>query len=239
MPDEELPALPDDWTRALCIAAHPDDLEYGAAAAVAVWTAAGRAVSYVLATRGEAGIADLAPERAGPLREEEERRSAAVVGVHDVRFLDHRDGALTEGLDLRRDLAREIRRARPELVVVFNHHDTFGAGTWNSADHRAVGRAAIDAVGDTGNRWIFPELIDEGFVPWSGVRRVAVAASPTPSHAVDVTAGRELAVDSLAEHKAYLAALDPRPVRDQARDVVLMATGGADGPARVRFEVVG
>jgi LmbE family N-acetylglucosaminyl deacetylase len=239
MPDEELPPLPDDWTRALCIAAHPDDLEYGAAAAVAVWTAAGREVAYLLVTRGEAGIADLPPEQAGPLREEEERRSAAVVGVHDVRFLGHRDGAVVEGLDLRRDLAREIRRARPELVVALNHHDTFGQGTWNSADHRAVGRAAIDAVGDAGNRWIFPELVDEGFAPWSGVRRVAVAASPAPSHAVDVTAGRELAVDSLAEHAAYLAALDPRPVRDQAREVVLMTTGGADGPPRVRFEVVG
>lgn len=110
---------------------------------------------------------------------------------------------------------------------------------WNSADHRAVGRAAIDAVGDAGNRWIFPELIDEGLLPWDGVRRIAVAASPSPTHAVDVTAGRRLAVDSLAEHSAYLAALDPRPVRDQARDVVLMTTGGPDGPARVTFEVYG
>src|SRR5436190_19893754 len=101
MPAEELPPLPDDWTRALCVAAHPDDLEYGAAAAVAVWTAAGREVAYLLVTRGEAGIADLAPEQAGPLREEAERHSAAVVGVHDGRLLDHRDGAVTEGLDLR------------------------------------------------------------------------------------------------------------------------------------------
>lgn len=240
MPAEDLPPLPDDWSRALCIAAHPDDLEYGVAAAVAVWTAAGRSVSYLLVTRGEAGIADLAPEQAAPLREDEERRSAAVVGVHDVRFLaGHRDGVVVEGPDLRRDLAREIRRARPDLVVTLNHHETFGPSTWNSADHRAVGRAVIDAVGDAGNRWIFPELVDEGFEPWPGVRRIATAGSPTPSHAVDVTGGRELAVDSLAEHRAYLSALDARPVRDQARDVVLMTTGGADGPARVRFEVVG
>jgi LmbE family N-acetylglucosaminyl deacetylase len=232
----DLPALPDDWSRALAVAAHPDDLEYGTAAAIAAWTAAGRSVSYLLVTRGEAGIHDLPPEKAGPVREDEERRSAAAVGVHDVRFLGHRDGVVVEGLDLRRDLAREIRRARPELVVVPSHHDTFGPGLWNSADHRAVGRSTIDAVGAAGNRWIFPELVDEGFEPWSGVRHVAVAASTLPTHAVDVTGRREAAIASLAEHRAYLSALDPRPVAEQAREVVVMTTGG-DGPARVLFEV--
>ncbi|GAA4740138.1 PIG-L deacetylase family protein [Actinomycetospora chibensis] len=235
----DLPPLPDDWSRALAIAAHPDDLEYGTNAAVAAWTAAGRSVSYVLATRGEAGIAGTSPEVAGPLREAEERASAAAVGVHDVRFLGHRDGVVTEGLDLRRDLAREIRRARPQLVVVSNHRDIFGPGTWNSADHRAVGRAALDAVGDAGNEWVFRELIDEGFETWSGVRHVAVAASPQPTHAVDVTGCRDVAIASLAEHRAYLAALDPRPVEEQAREVVLMTTGGEDGSARVSFEVFG
>jgi LmbE family N-acetylglucosaminyl deacetylase len=235
----DLLPLPEDWSRALAIAAHPDDLEYGTAAAVAAWTAAGRTVSYVLVTRGDAGIHDLPPEKAGPVREEEERRSAAVVGVHDVRFLDHRDGTVTEGLDLRRDLAREIRRARPEIVVTSNHRDTFGPGRWNSADHRAVGRATLDAVGDAGNRWIFPELVDEGFEPWTGVRYVAVAASPEPTHAVDVADWRDAAVASLAEHRAYLTALDPRPVEEQAREVVLMTTRSDGGPARVRFEVFG
>ena len=235
----DLPPLPDDWSRALAIAAHPDDLEYGTNAAIAAWTAAGRSVSYVLATRGEAGIAGTPPGTAGPLREAEERASAAAVGVHDVRFLGHRDGVVTEGLDLRRDLAREIRRARPELVVAMNHHDTFGPGTWNSADHRAVGRATLDAVGDAGNAWVFPELLDEGFEAWPGVRHIAVAASPQPTHAVDVSGWRDAAIASLSEHRAYLAALDPRPVTEQAREVVLMTTGGEDGPPRVAFEVFG
>ncbi|GLZ47257.1 GlcNAc-PI de-N-acetylase [Actinomycetospora sp. NBRC 106375] len=236
--NSELPALPDDWSSALAIAAHPDDLEYGTAAAVAAWTAGGRPVSYVLVTRGEAGIHDMPPEKAGPVREDEERRSAAAVGVHEVRFLGHRDGVVVEGLDLRRDLAREIRRARPELVVVPSHRDTFGPGAWNSADHRAVGRATIDAVGDAGNRWVFGELLDEGFEPWNGVRHVAVAASTEPTHAVDVTGWREAAIASLAEQHAYLSALDPRPVLEQAREIVLMTTGG-DGPARLAFEVFG
>ncbi len=84
--------LAEDWDRAVAVVAHPDDLEYGTAAAVARWTGQGREVAYVLATRGEAGIAGLAPDQAGPLREEEERRSAAVVGVTDVSFLGHPDG---------------------------------------------------------------------------------------------------------------------------------------------------
>src|SRR3954447_23141794 len=97
--------MPDDWQRALVVAAHPDDIEYGIAAAVAVWTAAGKEVHYLLATRGEAGMAGVPPKESGPIREEEERRSAAVVGVTEVEFLDQRDGVLVAEPDLRRELA--------------------------------------------------------------------------------------------------------------------------------------
>src|SRR3712207_9370345 len=102
--------MPDDWQRALVVAAHPDDIEYGAAAAVAVWTAAGKEVHYLLATRGEAGIAGLPPAQAGPLREDEERRSAAVLRVSEVVFFDHLDGVLDAGVALRRELDASIRR---------------------------------------------------------------------------------------------------------------------------------
>ena len=46
--------LPEDWDRALAVVAHPDDLEFGASSAIARWTAAGKTVAYVLATRGGA-----------------------------------------------------------------------------------------------------------------------------------------------------------------------------------------
>src|SRR5215211_8568743 len=95
-----LEPLPEDWERALAVVAHPDDMEYGAASAVARWTAQGKTVAYLLVTRGEAGIDALAPEQVGPLREAEERRSAAVVGVE---FLDRRDGLIEYGPSLRRD----------------------------------------------------------------------------------------------------------------------------------------
>ncbi|MFB4291902.1 PIG-L deacetylase family protein [Nonomuraea sp. ATR24] len=88
---EQLEPMPGDWRRALAVVAHPDDLEYGCAAAVATWTGEGREVSYLVATRGEAGIDTLPPAEAAPLREREERTGAAVVGVTSVEFLDHPD----------------------------------------------------------------------------------------------------------------------------------------------------
>src|SRR4051794_41736555 len=107
--------MPDDWQRALVIAAHPDDIEYGLAAAVAAWTNKGKEVHYLLATRGEAGMAGVPPQDAAPIREEEERRSAAVVGVTEVEFLDGRDGVLEAGPELREAIARAVPRHKPQL----------------------------------------------------------------------------------------------------------------------------
>ncbi|MFJ2418949.1 PIG-L deacetylase family protein [Streptomyces brevispora] len=214
---EQLRPMPTDWRRALAVVAHPDDLEYGCAAAVAAWTDGGREVAYLLATRGEAGIDTLEPERCAPLREQEQRASAAVVGVSRVEFLDHRDGAIEYGLDLRRDIAAAIRRHRPELLVTLNHRDTWGGAAWNTPDHRAVGRATLDAAADAGNRWIFPELTEQGLEPWSGVRWVAVAGSATPTHAVDATVGLERSVRSLLAHRTYLEVLTDQDPEEYCR----------------------
>src|SRR5215213_4276937 len=94
-----LPPVPEDWQRCLAVAAHPDDIEYGTASAVARWTAQGKQVTYLLATRGEAGIDSMHPAEAAPLREAEERAGAREVGVDVVEFLDHRDGVIEYGLD--------------------------------------------------------------------------------------------------------------------------------------------
>ncbi|MGZ8763862.1 MAG: PIG-L deacetylase family protein [Acidimicrobiia bacterium] len=203
----ELEPLPDDWSRAMAVVAHPDDLEYGAASAVARWTTEGREVVYVLATSGEAGIDGLHPSTAGPLREEEERRGAAHVGVTTVEFLGYRDGVLEYGLALRRDIARAIRRHRPEVLLTINHHASFEGGGVNMADHRVVGDALIDAARDAENRWVFTELLDEGLEPWAGARRIFVAASPVGKHAVDVTGFVDAGIASLREHRAYLEGL--------------------------------
>ena len=231
--------MPEDWQRALVIAAHPDDIEYGLAAAVAAWTAAGKEVHYLLATRGEAGMAGVPPEEAGPLREDEERRSAAVVGVTEVDFLDQRDGVLEAGPALRRELAAAIRRHRPELVVT----GYFGP-TWtppgvspayvNSADHQALGQSVLDAVADAGNEWIFRDLAEPR---WSGVTYIAVQEMLEPMHEVDVTDHVEQAVASLSQHRRYLELISDVPVEEQARQVIDMGTLTEDGRRRVGFRL--
>ncbi|MBD0844155.1 PIG-L deacetylase family protein [Streptomyces sp. TRM68416] len=213
-----LQPMPEDWHRALAVVAHPDDLEYGCSAAIAAWTDAGREIAYVLASRGEAGIDTLEPAECGPLREREQRASAAVVGVSVVEFLDHRDGVIEYGTALRRDIAAAIRRHRPELVITLNHRDTWGGVAWNTPDHVAVGRATLDAAADAGNRWIFPELTEQGLEPWNGVRWVAVAGSSTPTHAVDATPGLERAVRSLLEHRTYIEALTDQDTEHYVRE---------------------
>jgi LmbE family N-acetylglucosaminyl deacetylase len=206
--DERLPALPEDWERCLAVAAHPDDIEYGTASAVARWTAQGKQVSYLLATRGEAGIDAMHPDEAAPLREEEERAGAREVGVTVVEFLDYLDGVVEYGLDLRRDIVRAIRRHRPEVILSGDFAVRMVGGITNQADHRAVGLAALDAARDAGNRWIFPELADEGLSPWGGVRFVCLAGAGQPTHGVDVT-GEPLrrGIASLAAHAEYTKGL--------------------------------
>jgi LmbE family N-acetylglucosaminyl deacetylase len=224
--DQLLP-MPEDWRRALAIVARPDDLEWGTAGAVARWTAAGKQVAYLLVTRGKVGIDGIEPERAGPLREAEQRAAAAAVGVHTVQFLEHHDGMIEYGPALRRDLAVAIRRYQAELLVTVNHHDQWGLGGWNTPDHRAVGRAVLDAAVDAGNEWIFPPTPGEP-PAWGGVRWVAVSASPNPSHAVDISEQRDRAIASLAAHHSYLRAVsDEPPMRQAERLVDKMAAADA------------
>lgn len=226
--------VPEDWHRGLVVVAHPDDIEYGAAAAIARWTRQGKEIGYVLATRGEAGIAGLPPEQSAPLREAEQRDSARIVGVETVEFLGYRDGQLVAGLDLRRDIAAAIRRHRPEMVVTLAFALSPRPGWINSADHRALGICVVDGVSDAANEWIFPELTARGLEPWRGVRWVAVCPPSSPTHAVDVTETVDIAVESLAAHRRYLEALDSRPVETQAREQVEQVSAPIAGFAAER-----
>jgi len=216
------------WQRALAIVAHPDDLEYAAAAVIARWTAQGKEVVYVLATHGEAGIDSLAPSECARIREQEERASAAEVGVTQVEFLDHPDGLVEYGIPLRRDFAIAIRRFRPQVVLTINHRDTWGGNSYNMPDHRHVGLAVIDAVRDAGNRWVFNGA--DGHEPWNGVEMVLESSSPQPTHFVDVTETIERGIASLEQHGAYLAY-----VGQTAREVVTGVAAGAGQQCGVPF----
>jgi LmbE family N-acetylglucosaminyl deacetylase len=205
------PLLPvdEDWQRGLAIVAHPDDLEFGAAAAVARWTGQGKEVVYVLLTRGEAGIDGIDPAEAGPLREQEQRASAQLVGVSQVDFLGLPDGVLEYGVPLRRELTRVIRTYRPDIVITNNFRDSWdlAGDALNMSDHIVTGRAVLDAARDAGNRWVFREQIAGGLEKWGGVRQVWAASSPLARHAADTTATFDVGVRSLEAHDAYLRGL--------------------------------
>lgn len=208
----ELPTLPDEsFQRVLCVVAHPDDMEYGSSSVVARWTAMGIEVGYLLLTRGEAGMPN-PPEETARLRLAEQQAACEVVGVKHLTVLDHPDGVLVYNLDLRRDICREIRRFKPDVVFGggFEIERPFG---FDQADHRAVGLATLDAVRDAGNRWIFPEQIGE-LEPHS-VRWLLIPGmpgDPKVTHGVDVT-GEPLrrGIASLEAHAGYLAALPGHP----------------------------
>lgn len=197
-----LEAFPEDWSSALAVVAHPDDMEYGAASAVARWTGQGKHVAYLLVTRGEAGIDSMPPDDVIAARAEEQRASCAEVGVDTLEFLDHADGLVEENLALRRDLATAIRRHRPDILLSINHRESWGGPSWNHADHRAVGRALLDGARDAGNRWLFTDAGEP-----HKVRFVAFGSSPQSTHFVDVTDTIDAGIASLACHELYLNAL--------------------------------
>lgn len=235
--EQTLDAIPEDWQRAIAVVAHPDDLEYGASAAIARWTEQGKDIRYVLATRGEAGIDSIPPEEAGPLRTAEQEASAAAVGVSVVEFLDHPDGLVMNGIDLRRDLAAAIRRHKPEVIIASNYRQRWGdTGPWNHVDHRELGAALPDAARDAANRWLFTDAGE----PWSGLEWIAFASSTAPTHAADVTASFASGVASLECHRTYIDALgDP----DFDPDTFLRGAASAAGPLlgvelAVTFELV-
>jgi LmbE family N-acetylglucosaminyl deacetylase len=212
--------FPQDWSRALCVVAHPDDLEYGMAGAIAKWTSDGKEVSYLLVTRGEAGIDGMPPDECARVREAEERASARVVGVGSVEFLEgHADGLIEYGTPLRRDLAAAIRRQRPDLLLSINFRETWGGRSFNMADHRNVGWAVLDAARDAANRWLFTDAGER----WAGVRFVGFSSSPASTHFADIGAHVEDGIASLREHVAYIEGLgqpdfDPdRFLRSSAR----------------------
>lgn len=215
---ESLPFFDDsDVKRVLCVAAHPDDLEYGASAVVAKWTASGVSVSYLLVTSGEAGMPSHHPEKAGPLRREEQKTACAAVGVDDLEFLDFADGTLEHSPALRKAIAKRIREFRPDTVITQDWSLQVPWGL-NHVDHRVTGLATVDAIRDADNTWVFHELAAAGLEKHSTKRLLTFGSSAT--HLIDVSGEPfEKGVQSLAAHRRYFDDIvddfDPRVMFEQ------------------------
>jgi LmbE family N-acetylglucosaminyl deacetylase len=200
--------------RALCVLAHPDDVDFGSAGTVATWTAAGTEVTYCIVTDGDAGGFDDTPREQMPaLRRAEQRAAAAEVGVTDVRFLGYPDGRLELSLDLRRDIARVIRQVRPQRLLTSSPErfwDRIGA---SHPDHMTVGESTLRAVyPDARNPFAFPELLaDEGLQAWT-VSEVWLGASPRADHAVDVT---DMLACKLAALRSHVTQVSHTPDLDR------------------------
>lgn len=201
--------IPDNWDtpqRILVILAHPDDPEFFCGGTVARWTLAGHRVSYCLLTCGEKGTKDrsLTTESLCSLRQEEQRAAAALLGVHDVRFLDHPDGYLVPDLNLRKEITRVIRQEQPDILVTCDPTNLYVRETYlNHPDHRAAGQATLDAVFPAArDHLIFIELWrDEQLEPHI-VREVWISLPQDPNVAVDVTEHWDLKTRALSEHRS-------------------------------------
>ena len=205
-----VPLDDDDVQRVLCVAAHPDDLDFGAAGTVATFTRAGLEVTYLLCTRGDQGGFDDTPRDQMPaLREQEQRDAAAAVGVRDVRFLDgFKDGWLEPTHDLQRGIVRVIRQVRPQRMLIQSPERNWERIGASHPDHLAAGEAAIRAVYPAArNPFAYPELLqDEGLEPWS-VAEVWLMATPEPNHWVDITDVFDRKLAALRAHASQTAHL--------------------------------
>lgn len=196
--------------RALVIAAHPDDIDFGMAGTVAALVAAGTEVTYAIVTGGEAGPPEDLPRSAvATMRKAEQEAAASEVGVSSILWLGHRDGAVVPDLALRRDLSRAIRKVRPDLVLTQSPERRWDRIYASHPDHLAVGEAAIASVyPDSRNPHAHTELLADEHLEPHTVKEVWVVGLDPVDLAVDVTDVIDRKIAALASHESQTAQLD-------------------------------
>lgn len=200
--------------RAMFIAAHPDDLEFGVAGTAAKWAANGCEVTFVLITNGNAGshVAGMTKEKLAEIRQQEQREAAAILGVKHVEFLGYDDCLLTPTLELRKELVRIMRKYKPQVVSgqdptnVFPRHDYI-----NHPDHRAAGTAVIDAVFPAVEmHMLYPDLDAAGYEAYK-VNYVYIffTTDDAVNLYVDITDYLDKKIEALSVHKSQFPEWDP------------------------------
>lgn len=219
---------------AMAIFAHPDDADFTVAGTIAKWTAAGCRVTLVLLTSGNVGTHDAAftRESLARTREAEQREAARILGIGEVLFLGRNDCELLPSLDVRRDLVREIRRVKPEVVVCGDPQSWFFEDRYiNHPDHRAAGAAALDAVAPCAEM----ELLWPEDGPPHKVRAVFVTMTHSPNVWVDITETMERKIEALRAHASQMGGFDPAEMvrewgRREAERAGWTGRGPGDGP---------
>ena len=216
----DLEETDEGYGRAMVVVAHPDDAEYGCSGTVARWHREGWEVTYVLCTDGSKGSSDrkITSAQLSATRYKEQRDAGEVLGLKDIAFLGHPDGYLEPSLNLRRDIAREIRRHRPGVLICpYPMRNLEGPFPGSHPDHIAAGEAAMAAVFPTARDHLtFPELLQEGLEPWA-VREVWVMGHPNPDVFVDITKDFDASVNALLKHASQMP-WPPDEVRQRMKD---------------------
>lgn len=205
--------------RALVVAAHPDDIEFGCAGTVAKWTDQGAEITFCIVTDGSTGTQDRGLMGTGlaDVRRTETEEAAAVLGVRDVVWLGYRDGYVEYSLDLRKDVARQFRIHRPHRYVVMDPAPTIEDRFVNHPDHRAVGQASLDVVLTAGTTpGHFPELLEEGVEPWRGLRELWIMGPGEKPVVVDISDHVDRKIQALMCHESQVGT-DSQRVGDFVR----------------------
>jgi LmbE family N-acetylglucosaminyl deacetylase len=214
--------------RVLTVTAHPDDVDFGSAGTIAALTDAGVEVGYCLVTNGDAGGFDPSVPRSeiAGIRQREQTAAAKVVGVDHLVFLGYPDGAVQATLQLRKDISREIRRFKPDVVITQNPNWDFNRIYGSHPDHRYTGEATLCAVyPDARNPFTFTDLLDEGFEPHSAWQ-VWIAGGPKPTKFVDTTEQFDRKIEALLCHESQHQNPDGMKARVRAWNEELARVGG-------------
>ncbi|MHB8779471.1 MAG: PIG-L deacetylase family protein [Anaerolineales bacterium] len=215
----------DNWSspqNILVILAHPDDPEFFCGGTLARWARAGHSITYILLTCGDKGFhptthPEMTPENLCGIRHQEEANAAKVIGANPPLFLDMPDGCLVPNLDLRRDIVREIRRRKPDILVTCDPQNLFATYGINHPDHRACGQVVLDAVFPAaGSPVYFPELLVQGFQPHMP-KEVWCSLTSQPNTTIDVTETWDIKIKAILEHNSQVQDVDKLIERMKSR----------------------
>src|ERR1043166_7350667 len=206
MHDAPFPTIP-EGDHVLVVMAHPDDAEFGCGGTIAKWAEAGKQIDYVLSTSGDKGSNDvtISPVKLAKQRRTEQVNAAHALGACDVVFLSYEDGTLTNTIALRRDIAREIRRFKPDAIICQDPTMRFGGNRYlNHPDHRAAGDACLDAVYPSArDPHVFPDLLGEGLEAHK-VREVYMSTMQNPDVWIDIGECFERKLEGLRAHTSQV-----------------------------------
>ncbi len=191
--------------RAVAIFAHPDDAEFTCGGTLAAWSRQGAQLAYLVCTDGDKGDDDLSlpSDQLGRLRREEQLAAAQLLGVQEVRFLGHPDGALATVRGLEEEMVRLLRGFKPDLVLTWDPWKRYQL----HPDHRASGITALDAVVAAANPRMYPEQFTEGLSAHRA-ETVYLFGAEEPDTWIDVTETFGLKLEAIALHRSQVRDVD-------------------------------